>query len=271
MRQDGAEALMRAIVRKLGLSRPTVSIPGGLSKSNNINEANIIFEILDAASRHGVMVDVGAHYGGTLGRFAHAGWQVYAFEPDSKNRERLVEQGFGNMPNVHVDARGLADKPSTGIPLYRSEESTGVSGLSAFLPTHMESETVDVTTLEIFSDEHDFRAIDFLKVDTEGFDLFVLQGVPWERFEPQAVLCEFEDRKTVSLGYSFHDLAGYLEQKGYRLVVSEWYPIKRYGITHDWRRFTPYPCELEDPNAWGNILAVKEPLYKALLKTCNLT
>src|SRR3546814_14166191 len=65
-------------------------------------------------------------------------------------------------------------------------------------------------------------------------------------------LCEFEDVKTVPLGYTYHDMAGFPLEQGYRVYVSEWHPIVRYGIRHDWRRLVPYPCELSDPSAWGN-------------------
>src|SRR3546814_10935540 len=82
----------------------------------------------------------------------------------------------------------------------------------------------------------DIDGVDFLKVDTEGHDLFVLQGFPWERFRPAVIECEFEDAKTVPLGYTFHDMARFLLAKGYRVLVSEWHPIIRSGVRPDWRR-----------------------------------
>ena len=69
-------------------------------------------------------------------------------------------------------------------------------------------------------------------------------------------MCEFEDSKTTPLGYSYHDMAGYLVDKGYAVQVSEWYPVLQYGGNHRWRRFEHYPCELADPRAWGNLIAV---------------
>lgn len=69
--------------------------------------------------------------------------------------------------------------------------------------------------------------------------------------------CEFEDTKTVPLGYTFHDLSKYLVDKGYQVYVSEWHPITRYGIPHDWRALMRYPWELADPKGWGNLLAFR--------------
>ena len=65
------------------------------------------------------------------------------------------------------------------------------------------------------------------------------------------------------LGYDFHDLATYLQDQGYELIVSEWFPMVEYGMKHKWRQFENYPCELKDQKAWGNIIAVKDSTLKA--------
>lgn len=267
LRQEGPLALTRAVVRKLSRSadadQPTLS-------STAPDESDIAFNVLSRDNFTGTMIDVGAHYGGALKRFAQSQWQVYAFEPDSENRTHL-EARFGDHTNVRIDARALSDKSAVKVPLFRSEESTGISGLSAFRPTHKQCETVDITTLTHFVSDQSIELVDFLKIDTEGFDLFVLRGMPWAHVQPRLILCEFEDRKTAPLGYTFHDLAGFLEQQGYRVIVSEWYPIERYGVTHRWRRFAPYPCALEDDKGWGNILAVNsDELYDRLIAACKL-
>jgi hypothetical protein len=50
----------------------------------------------------------------------------------------------------------------------------------------------------------EWQLVDFLKIDTESHDLFVHQGYPWECGKPAVIECEFEDAKTVPLGYTFH-------------------------------------------------------------------
>ncbi len=78
-------------------------------------------------------------------------------------------------------------------------------------------------------------------------------------------------RQTEPLGYDFHGLAGYLAGRGYQLIISEWYPVRHYGGTHRWRRFSTYPCTLTNPKDWGNILAVKDQaLYTRLRELCHL-
>ena len=60
---------------------------------------------------------------------------------------------------------------------------------------------------------------------------------------------------TTSLGYSYRDIADYLVARGYKVYVSEWHPVERYGVAHEWKRLTPYPSKLANSDAWGNLLA----------------
>ncbi|HEX5475772.1 MAG TPA: FkbM family methyltransferase [Vicinamibacterales bacterium] len=257
LREDGPWSLVTFAARSLGL--------GGHAPE----EAAMVFRLLRAASTNGVMVDVGAHIGTASLPFARSGWRVFAFEPDPSNRGQL-ERAVASFPRVLVDPRALADQPRQQAPFYTSRVSTGISGLTAFHPSHVVTSSIDVTTLRDFCAEHPLERVDFLKVDTEGFDLFVLRGVPWEQFNPRVIVCEFEDAKTRPLGYSFQDLARLLIQQHYALVVSEWYPVRRYGGPHRWRRFARYPCDLVDGNAWGNIIAVQDPnLLASLLSLCE--
>ncbi|MBW2274164.1 MAG: FkbM family methyltransferase [Deltaproteobacteria bacterium] len=220
------------------------------------DEVELIHQLLREQPLPRTMVDVGAHHGASLEPFALQGWAVIAFEPDPKNRA-VLQRLCGRFPELRLDPRALSNQAATEVPWYTSELSTGISSLAAFHESHEQSHRVEVTTLDRALDDHGVDRIDFLKIDAEGTDLFVLQGLPWKRIEPSVVLCEFEDAKTEALGYGFRDLAGLLVEQGYRVLVSEWHPITAYGARHRWRRLLPYPCELEDDRAWGNLIAVR--------------
>ena len=216
-----------------------------------MNESAICYRALNKST--GTMIDVGAHIGTSLSMFV--GWKIYAFEPDTENWQELVKR-FGSNPLIHIDRRAVSNKPATNVTLYKSQQSTGISSLSAFTDSHYAAIGVDVTTLADFILEKGIEQVDFLKIDTEGHDYFVLQGFPWGKILPSVVLCEFENSKTIPLGHTFDDIAKYLQEKGYDLTISEWYPVKTYGTAHEWKQFLDYPCEL-DENAWGNIIATR--------------
>lgn len=261
------------VLKERGLKGVYDTVYAKLDRSFRPDETQMVYQILIDADRSGLMIDVGAHHGSSLASFADHGWQVIAFEPDYNNRQVLTNN-FGAYDNVTIDPRACSDQIQSAATFYTSEDSSGVSGLSAFLKSHVAAEQVVVTTLASALDEHNIinEPVDFLKIDTEGFDLMVLKGFAWQTSpHPKVILCEFENAKTEPLGYHFYDLADYLADKGYRLVISEWYPVKAYGGAHRWRRFAVYPCQLADQHGWGNIFAILDDIiYQHLLKMCQI-
>ena len=247
-RERGAVGILQAIGRNVGMA----SLQAGL------DESDMAWDFFAQQAGTGVMIDVGAHYGSALRPFIRRGWHVFAFEPDAKNRAHL-EAEFAGFARIKIDPRAVADVARTGVTFYRSDVSSGISGLSAFDPSHKAQDQIDVTTLAEVIEAHNISAIDFLKIDTEGHDLFVLKGLPWERVRPRLILCEFENHKTEPLGYRYEDLAAYLAAQGYTVVTSEWHPIERYGIEHRWRQFSEgNPPPVADPKGWGNVLALRD-------------
>lgn len=236
---------------------------------SNANEVQLAYRVLRKRADNKVMIDVGANNGRSLRAFALDGWRIFAFEPDPVNREQL-ERMCRQFPDVTIDTRAVSDEIKSEVPFYRSDVSSGISGLSSFHPSHEEAGTVSTVTLDQFCQEQQINSIDFLKVDTEGYDLFVLKSVPWERLTPRVIVCEFEDRKTVPLGYTWNDMAKYLTAHGYKVLVSEWYPVVEYGGHHRWRTFIEYPAELlGGEQGHGNLIATtNEEDLKRLQKVC---
>lgn len=272
---DGSESLHKILA---GVRRNTTTVSPvvvqaferKLSRTDHasIDETAIIAELVDG--REGVMIDVGAHHGAAMRPFVERGWTVYAFEPDQMNREVLTRR-FGNHSNVFIDSRAVSDVADKEVTFYRSDVSSGISGLHAFHESHRPAQKVTTTTLSVLCHQRQLSDVDFLKIDAEGHDLFVLDGYDWGREPPDVVECEFEDKKTVPLGYDFNDLATRLTGLGYDVWVSEWHPVVQYGVVHDWRGLSHYPCQLEN-NAWGNLLAFRNPptvasLEQAVAKT----
>lgn len=113
--------------------------------------------------------------------------------------------------------------------------------------------------LDNYIGSNNINHVNFLKIDTEGHDFFVLKSYPWDKDKPDVIECEFEDLKSVKkLNYSWKDMAEYLNSLNYKIIISEWYPIVRYGGNHKWKGFKEYPCELDDKNAWGNFICFQD-------------
>ena len=241
----------------LGYSN-TVKIKQAFFKQKyRFDELHLIYELLKGI-RNGVMIDVGAHYGSSLFPFYQKGWDILAFEPDEVNRSVL--KTLINPKKIKIFPYGVGNEYKEKVNFYRSTESSGISGLSPFTSGHeLADNAVTIVTLRDIIADEGINEVTFLKVDTEGHDLFVLQGFPWEVCKPNIVMVEFEDFKTEKLGYNYHDMAKYFIEKGYTVYLSEWEPITKYGVSHTWRTLSAYPCELQDPKGWGNLIAFHEP------------
>jgi FkbM family methyltransferase len=233
------------------------------NKKAQFDECKFVYEALGARNNKGVMIDVGAHVGSSLIAFAKAGWNIWAFEPDPHNRQKLHER-VKNRSNVRVINKAVSAEAKTNVAFYSSNVSTGISGLTAFHESHEESARIDSTTLDIFVSEYQLQEVDFLKIDVEGHEMDVLNGLDFGKIKPRAIVAEFEDEKTKMHGYRMPDLARHLEDAGYVVFVSEWHPIERYGIKHSWKKMRRYPCDTP-PTAWGNLVAfLVEPEPKML-------
>lgn len=233
-----------------------------LDPSLRVDENTCIAQLFGDSGADAVMVDVGMHFGESAQVFLERGWTVHGFEPDPENRARIAPH-----PRLHLIDKAITETDGEQLTLYRSEVSSGISSLSAFHASHRAAATVETTRLDTYLQAQGLTRVDYLKVDAEGHDLFVLRSFPWAEHTPRIVLCEFEDLKTTPLGYSYHDLATLLTGRGYHVVLSEWYPIVRYGTSHRWRALHDYPCTLAEPRAWGNVIAFQDPQQAAQLRS----
>jgi FkbM family methyltransferase len=223
----------------------------------DLDEVRVVFRVIGGTP--GTMLDVGAHQGYSVTPFLKRGWTVHAFEPDPANQAILSSR----CPGAIIDPRAVSELDGEEVPLFTSDVSTGISTLSPFHATHTPTTTVRTVRLDTYLREQRVEHVDFLKIDIEGFDLFALHTFPWETLHPKAVVCEFEDNKTTRLGHDVHDIARYIEQQGYSIVVSEWEPIVEYGIRHTWRRFVRYPTQVP-ADSWGNLIGVEPSLLEAV-------
>ena len=223
-------------------------------RAPHVDEVTMVAKLCRGAT--GVMIDVGGHHGWSTRQFLDLGWSVIAYEPDPRNRAEF-ERNIGSHPRVQLSTSAVADKEEAAVQLFSSDVSSGISGLSAFHPSHVPTTTVQVVTLAHDLKRRGADRVDFLKIDVEGYDFFVLKGFDWT-LRPRFALYEFEHRKTLPLGYTLRDTTVYMAERGYHLLYSVWEPIVEYGARHTWRGlFRSAPADVEV--CWGNVLCFREP------------
>ena len=230
-------------------------------KNKSTDELYVISKYFRNNNEKGTMIDVGVHYGESSELFLDCGWKVYGFEPDDNNRAKISDIVINDKNHKLFDC-ALSNEEGE-MSFYSSPESSGISSLLNFHETHKELKKVKVEVLKNIITKYDISNVKMIKIDTEGYDLFVIKGIDFNRLKDLKVLfCEFEDKKTTKLNYTVLDMIKYLEDQGFKVIVSEWYPIERYGVSHKFKEAKKYPCEVGE-NAWGNLVAYKSEEFES--------
>jgi FkbM family methyltransferase len=121
-----------------------------------------------------VVFDVGANVGQSalnyLSQFPQA--EIYSFEPVPATFEKLVAatRPFGR---VHPYKFGMGREP--GQTTIHVNPLNTISSIKLSRPED-HPETIELETIARVAERHGLDTIDFLKVDTEGYDLEVLAG-----------------------------------------------------------------------------------------------
>jgi FkbM family methyltransferase len=193
----------------------------------------------------GTIFDVGAHVGHTAATFCsvYPSARVYCFEPSPDTFKTLVQNcGSKNVTAVNM-AVGSYVKTEQMYAVKDSLLNSLVSQLNSPRPDSSQV-TVRVTTLDQFCEEHDVRHIDFLKTDTEGYELEVLKGatrlLTEKRIDAIYVECAIA---RCARHMSATDLLEFLKAYGFRL----------YGLYEQTHYFEP-----NDHHLWCNALFVTE-------------
>ncbi len=227
---------------------------------NKIDELYLIANYFRQKRIVGTMLDVGVHYGESSELFLNNNWKVVGFEPDDNNKKIIPTEILTNKNYTLIDC-AISDNVGE-MNFYTSQESTGISSLLNFHETHKIAKVVKVETLDNMIFKHKIKNIKMLKIDTEGYDLFVLKGLDiLNQKNLEIIFCEFEDNKTKKLNYVVQDMIEYLQTKNYKVIVSEWHPIIKYGIEHNFNKAEKYPCEIAQ-NGWGNLVAYKDDNFE---------
>lgn len=124
--------------------------------------------------------DVGANTGQTAIKWAqlYPGAKLYSFEPIAATFQKL-RNNTSPYPNVSCQQLAFGDKTEeVEIKLFEEQDSELNSLLSGNMNSSENSrlEKIRVTTIDAFLQENQIPGIDLLKIDTEGFEIHVLNG-----------------------------------------------------------------------------------------------
>ena len=135
-------------------------------------ELNIIKSYLQKyPDRNNTYIDIGAHFGTTSIPYSKLYNQIYSFEANKDNYSLLEHNiSLNNIKNIKPFNLGIHNK-ITNCVSHKHDDNSG-----SIVMKETDIETVDTIKM-LPLDNIDFNeSIDFIKIDTEGSELFVLEG-----------------------------------------------------------------------------------------------
>ena len=163
--------------------------------------------ILEFVNKDGNAIDIGAHVGFWLRDMCKQFKHVYAFEPIEEVRQCLAKNV--GAENYSTYSFGLGAKNDTIKVNYNPAETGN---------THASKDGNQTITIRKL-DDMNLPKIDYIKVDTEGFEIEVLKGGEKmiEKYKP-FIHVEVKGKVLVKQGLSSSDVDEYLESIGYKEV-----------------------------------------------------
>lgn len=124
-----------------------------------------------------VCFDVGANIGETTFNFAQLApkGMVYSFEPVPFLFERLkANYDLNHFSNISLQNLAVSDKKEELY--FEIPDNKNSAGISLNKEKSSKSDVVYSITIDEFVRQHNISAIDFIKIDVEGFENFVING-----------------------------------------------------------------------------------------------
>jgi FkbM family methyltransferase len=178
--------------------------------------------------RGGVYLDVGANVGflsaiatGMVGKDG----EVHAFEPVPRNFEKLARLAELNPEyKIVVNQSAVGSVAGSADIVLSKTENQGLHSLVPnMLPAEWVGETISVPVqrLDAYLRENVRRPVSFIKIDTEGFEFPVLEGLSGylnETDHRPLVFVEVTPVAWERLGYSLSDLHDWMQRYGYHAL-----------------------------------------------------
>lgn len=168
---------------------------------------DLILDFLLNEKRNGFYVDVGAHHPFKLSNtyffYKKRGWRGINIEP-SENNFKLFKLARKNDTNLNIGIGNTEDKRQFFV--FKESTLSTFSSENAEKYQKMGHVLVDKIPLTILPLSHVLekycgsKEIDFITVDTEGYDLEVLKSNNWKRFRPRFIIVETVEYKKGDFG-----------------------------------------------------------------------
>lgn len=224
--------------------------------SDGFHEKNVRYwmERLIKKQSFPVVYDIGANYGYYTLYLSQFAKHIYSFEP-TESVFMTLKANIERNKLKNINPFNLALSDHEGLDRINVYSSSGNNSLfQRDLPEghalrKMGIEEIELKSLDILIQKNNLLAPTFVKIDTEGAELFILRGGRRIITDSRPVIfMEYSENTYKDAGYSKEDVLEYLHELDYSV----------FGIVDDLDNMTLYP-EKEFVNvSIANIIAIPE-------------
>ena len=260
------------------------SVVGAIARAGGVWEPEIMDVMHRFIRSDDVCLDIGANVGvHTLAMAALSPeGHVHAFEPSSANFAYLSENIRRNrITNATAYQLGLSETPGERafhhFHEYAGCSLSGGGGEGADIDSVMTNawgvawdhttETVAFTTLDLWAEAKEIDRLDFVKLDVEGFERYVIQGgvQTFRRFRPK-LITEF-NRKSLKAYYGIEP-ASYFDML--RTIYDHVYIVPSEGDLEKVAVYAELEERLSEARFWVDLLCVFDEIHaKELQMPCR--
>lgn len=155
------------LIKGLWISEKDFFFKDFLNKKGNTFESDHIEKAIELLKSFDTFVDVGAHYGSWSIPLSKKFHRVIAFEPFAETFQCLA-QNTRELPNIEINNCAIGDKEDKiKIAAGKYNDTNNPGGFTVVGKGNIPMITIDSLGLD---------SINLLKIDVEGYELYVLRG-----------------------------------------------------------------------------------------------
>jgi FkbM family methyltransferase len=180
----------------------------------NCNPGNIV---LDIGAHLGVFAVIAAKYVKEKGK-------VYAFEPTSGTYNLLKKTiQFNKVENIISPRNEAVGKKIGKAHFYISQiEGDNSNSLISYVnDREIQSEEIDVVSVDSFVEQWDLQKVNFIKIDAEGAEFDVIQGAikTFHKHRPSCIL-SIHPNPILSKGDKLEDIYDFITELNYSILYN---------------------------------------------------
>ncbi len=196
-----------------------------------------------------IFIDVGAHKGESINFYARnlKIKNIFSFEPSKrifnelKNNKYLLSKKFENL-NIYVEnfALGTENKKIIMKQLNETSSSTikNINKNSKYYKKKFfflkdknnkifEEIEVNQIRLDNYIVEKNLTRVDFIKIDTEGYEFEVLKGAERILSKTKYILFEHHYDDMIVKNYTFGDINKFLKENNFKIIYKSKMPFRK--------------------------------------------